>query len=262
MFRVSWGGVIGGIGGLKTVCVNCAMTRGLVGSRLIDKRVGINDRINLGVSRALARSTANAVTCLRFRTVNVGEIGARLSITCISRGALRAKFRGTSSRHFVNDITGGHKVEFSHPKGNVYRRMRLRHFNGPKGALVNSSDRAPANNNVNVLTVNTNKLSMTITVNNNACCVAVPGVIGMRLAKGLDPCIATGSMVLRILEEVAIGNNMNGVVRCANRNIGSLSIPRETAVAGVNTRLKTAASIFPSSRVAGTFLRTRNEISS
>ncbi len=38
-----------------------------------------------------------------------------------------------------------------------------------------------------------------------------------------------------------------------------MSIPRHTAVAGVNARLNTAASVFPSSRIAGTFLRTRNE---
>lgn len=64
--------------------------------------------------------------------------------------------------------------------------------------------------------------------------------------------------MLRILGVVDIGNNINGVVRCNNSNIGALSIPRHTAVAGVNTRLNTAASVFPSSRVALSFLETRN----
>lgn len=172
---------------LKNGVVNCAVTRGVVGGRLIYKRVAINDSVNLGVSRALARSTANAVTCVRCRTVNVPEMGARGDITCVSRGALRANFRGTSSREFVRSIYGGRNVCFSEPNGNVYRRIRLREFNGPKGALVNSSDRAPANNNVNVLTVNTNNLSITITVNNNTCCIAVPGVMEIGLANGLDP---------------------------------------------------------------------------
>lgn len=163
------------------------MTRGLVGTRLIRNRVVPKARVNLEVSRALARSTANAVTCLRFRTVNISHIGARGDITCVSRGALRANFRGTSSRHCVRAIAGGRNVCFSEPNGNVYRRIRLREFNVPKGALVNSSDRAPANNKVNVLTVNTNNLSITITVNNNACCVPVPGVAEVGLRNCLGP---------------------------------------------------------------------------
>ncbi len=197
----------------KLVGVKLAVTRGVVGTRVVDNSVAINDRITLGVSRALARSTANAVTCLRFRAVKLGEIGARGDITCVSRGALRSNFRGTSSRECVRSIYGGRNVCFSHPNGNVYRRMRLRHFKGPNGALVNSSDRAPANNNVNVLTVNTNNLSITITVNNNTCCVAVPGVCAIGLANGLGPFIATGSVDLRVLHVLSIGNNINTVVR-------------------------------------------------
>ncbi len=145
---------------------------GVISRRHISNKAGTKRRITLHVSRYLARSTANAVTCLRFRDVKLSSIGTRLTIDCISRGAIRINFRGTSSRSCLRSITRHCNVICSGPNGNVYRRLRLRHFNGPNGALVNSSSRAPANNNLNVFTVNTNNVSITITVNNNPFCVA------------------------------------------------------------------------------------------
>lgn len=54
--------------------------------------------------------------------------------------------------------------------------------------------------------------------------------------------------MLGLTNVLAIGNKAGTVVRCFNPNATSLSTAKGTAVYGVNTRIKTAASLFPCSR--------------
>lgn len=66
-------------------------------------------------------------------------------------------------------------------------------------------------------------------------------------------------MVLGLTNVLAMGKKAGTVVRCFNPKARSLSTAKGTAVYGVNTRMKTAASLFPFSKHVTTCLETANE---
>ena len=211
--------------------------------------------IGICIDQTLTQDATGTLAYLQFEAMNIPRVKTKLSVSYVDHNTLQEGFENFDDHLFLQSFAKKYGIYFSKPGSGICHQVHLERFGIPGATLLGSDSHTPTGGGLGMLAIGAGGLDVALAMAGEPFYLSMPQIIKVNLKGKLRPYVAAKDVILELLSRLTVKGGVGKIFEYGGEGVRTLSLPERATITNMGAELGATASIFPSDKITGEFLK-------
>jgi aconitate hydratase len=229
----------------------------IIGAHLAGGRAEPGADIAIRIDQTLTQDATGTMAYLQFESMGLDRVKTEISVSYVDHNTLQEDWKNMDDHRYLQSVAARYGLWFSRPGNGICHQAHLERFGAPGKTLLGSDSHTPTGGGLAMLAIGAGGLDVAVAMGGGAFNLAMPKIVGVRLAGRLRPGASAKDVILELLRRETVKGGVGRIYEYFGPGVLGLSVPQRATITNMGAELGATSSLFPSDERTREFLADR-----
>ena len=227
---------------------------------LVEEKLQKGKEISIKIDQTLAQDATGTMACLQFESLGIDKVKTKLSVSYIDHNTIQAGSENADDHQFLQSFAAKYGIIFSKPGNGICHQVHLERFAAPGETLLGSDSHTPTAGGLGMLAIGAGGLDVAVAMGGGAFFLAMPKILGVKLAGKLNDWVSAKDIILEILRRLDVSGGVGKIIEYFGEGVKTLTVPERATITNMGAELGATSSVFPSDENTRDFMQSQGRL--
>ncbi|MFQ5735972.1 MAG: aconitate hydratase [Thermodesulfobacteriota bacterium] len=238
-----------------------SLARKILEAHMVSGRWAPGEEIAIRIDQTLTQDATGTVAYLEFEALGLPSVRTELSVSYVDHNLLQTDFKNADDHRFLYTSAMKYGSYYSPPGNGVSHPVHMERFGVPGKTLLGSDSHTSTAGALGMIAIGAGGLDVGLAMAGEPFHLAVPGILGVRLAGRLKKWVSAKDVILEMLRRHTVKGGVGRIIEYWGPGVRTLSATDRATITNMGAELGATTSIFPSDERTREFMRSHGRAS-
>ena len=227
---------------------------------LVEEKLQKGKEISIKIDQTLTQDATGTMACLQFESLGIDKVKTKLSVSYIDHNTIQAGSENADDHQFLQSFAAKYGIIFSKPGNGICHQVHLERFAAPGETLLGSDSHTPTAGGLGMLAIGAGGLDVAVAMGGGAFFLAMPKILGVKLAGKLNDWVSAKDIILEILRRLDVSGGVGKIIEYFGEGVKTLTVPERATITNMGAELGATSSVFPSDENTRDFMQSQGRL--